>query len=59
MSKITDYLPVKAKTQTLVQARVPSELVGEIKKLMERENLSWTDVMTACLRQLLEEKKRK
>lgn len=60
---IQEYLPVKAKcektSQRMVQGRVPSEVVIEVKKIMKSENLSWTDVLTACLRCFLDEKGQK
>lgn len=57
MSKsIQDYLPIKSKRMVMVNARVPVEVVDQIRRILEKENLSWTDVITACLRHFLDEK---
>lgn len=57
MSNIQSYLPKKVKKTSNVQGRVPEEVYVEAKKIMDRENLNWSDVLTACLRHLIDEKK--
>jgi hypothetical protein len=57
---IQDYLPKKSvhltTETTVVQARVPLFVVEEVREQMEKENLSWADVMTASLFQFLDER---
>lgn len=54
---IQEYLPVKYKHFTMLGMRVPTEIMEEVKAIMKVEKLSWSEVITACLRQFLDEKK--
>lgn len=57
MSKsLQDYLPNRSRNTTICSGRVPIDVFNEVKKIMEKENLSWADVLTACLRHFLDEK---
>lgn len=57
MSKsIQDYLPERTDYETvMVQGRVSTQIVNEVKKIMKQDNLAWTDILTACLRHFLDE----
>lgn len=50
---ILDYLPRRAKNDTLIQGRIPLGLALEVKKVMVRRKLSMSDVLTACFRHFL------
>lgn len=55
---IQDYLPHK-EHYTFIQGRVPSEITKEAKQIMEKNNLSWSDVLTACIKKFIDEMNRK
>lgn len=55
MKTIKDFLPVRSKEHTLIQGRVPTEIADLARKIMMEKNLSWADVLTACLRSFNEE----
>lgn len=56
MSKnIRDYLPRKTTELQPVQARLPKDLVDQVKAIMDREDLTWGEVLTACLTKFIEE----
>lgn len=52
---IQAYLPIKSKEHTLVQGRVPAGVASDAKAIMARKNLSWANVLTACLRQFVDD----
>lgn len=52
--RIKDYLPTKVNT-VLIQARVSQELVEKVRQFMFKNNLSWSDLVTACFKKLVAE----
>lgn len=58
MSKLLDYLPEKTKERgQLIQARVSVDLVRQVKKVMNTEHLTWSELITACLQYFIDQKK--
>lgn len=56
---IRKYLPLRERTDYLnVQAKIPIHLAEQCKKIMEKENFSWSDVITACLENFVDEIKK-
>lgn len=58
-SAISDYITVKTSKFTPVQAKVPRELVLEVRALLKKTGISWSDLMTACLTKFRDEMKNK
>lgn len=56
MSKpIQEYLPKRSHMEkTMIQGRVDTPLVKEVRKILEKENLTWSDVLTACLKSFVD-----
>lgn len=56
MKNIKDFLPQNKslKTQT-VQGQVDASLVRDVKKIMAKNNLRWSEILTAALRRVKEE----
>ena len=52
---ISDFLP-EHPPQTMVQGRVPVEVAEQVRLIMEKENRSWSEVLTACLQWFVQEK---
>lgn len=47
---ITDYLPKKKENKKhLIQIKVPLALVREVKPYLKSHEMTWTDVVNACL----------
>jgi hypothetical protein len=55
---IRDYLPEKP-TVSLVQAKLPKELVAEVEVQKEKDGITWADLMIASFRRYLDESKKK
>lgn len=55
---IQEYLP-KKKELYLVQARIPKELAEKVTSFMEKNDLSWSDVVKACFEKLVDENPQK
>lgn len=54
---IRDYLPCRVKQKkTMVQARVNTPIVSQVKTIMRDEDLSWADVVTACLSHFVDDR---
>jgi len=54
MSKsIRDYLP--SKEVQMVQGRVRKDLVDLVEQIRSNENLTWPQVLTACLQKFVED----
>ena len=56
MKSINDYLPKKYDDVHHVSGRVPMPLYKEVKKMIKLEKLSWSEILTACLNHLVDEK---
>jgi hypothetical protein len=56
MKNIRDYISDKSKT--LVQARIDTTLVEQVREVMSRENLTWTELLSACFKKFLDENKK-
>jgi hypothetical protein len=54
---IKEYLPVRTENEELVgvSARIPKGLLTQVKAIAKRENLSFTDVVEACLIEFTQE----
>lgn len=56
--EIRDFLPhSKPREVSLVQGRVDSSLVKDIRKIMKKHGLKWSEIITACLKKMKEEMK--
>ncbi len=54
--KISDYLPSKEKVETVnVQGQVSKDLVEQVKKIMKKRNVTWNELLDACLRHYSDE----
>lgn len=51
---IKDYLPRKQQN-TLIQARIPKDLADRVKPLMDKNDLSWSDFVVACVKKFIDE----
>lgn len=51
---IRDYLPKKQQI-TLVQARVATSVVGPVKEYMDKNDMGWSELITACLKKFMDE----
>lgn len=54
MKQFNEYLPKRFDT-ALIQGRVPKELLIPIRAIMTKHNLSWSELLTACFRKLIDE----
>lgn len=55
MSKnIRDYLP-KKEEEMLIQGKISKPLYDRVKVILERENLTWTATIEACLENFADE----
>lgn len=55
MKTIRDYLPSGPKKDTMIQGRVPEHVAELTRLIMERQQLNWSDVLTACLQKFNDE----
>lgn len=55
MTKLNEYLPIRSKKTTSISARVPTELVLQVRAILDLNRLSWADFITAMCRQFLDE----
>jgi hypothetical protein len=57
---IQNYLPKKSphitSRSTVVTGRVPVKVVDEVRVILEKEDLSWAEFLTACCIGFLEER---
>lgn len=53
---IHDYLPKKS-GKMLIQGRVDLNLFAQVKKLMEKDQITWPALLTACLMRYRDERK--
>lgn len=56
---IGKFLQKKPQYNFMIQARVPIEIAQQIRVIMIREKLKWSEVLTACLRAFIDERKLK
>lgn len=54
---IIDLIPSKNTRWTLIQARIPTELVEEIRPIMKKNKVTWNTLISASLRRYKFEKK--
>jgi hypothetical protein len=59
MSKsLKDYLPDHNPVKRVnVQGRVPEALFNPVREIMDKKELTWNDVLTACLQKFLDDLK--
>jgi hypothetical protein len=55
---IEGYIP-KVPNKTLIQAKVPTDVVEAVRDLMELRALTWNELIEACLRKFVDEMKRR
>lgn len=53
------YLPEKPGDRTLIQAKIDSKLHGNVKSVLDRENLTWHDLLTGLLQKFVDDTKKK
>lgn len=54
---INDYLPKKEAQRVLIQAKVSQDLHQEVKNKMEKDNITWQELIVASLKRYLDERK--
>lgn len=51
------YLPKKEGNKTLVQAKLPIDLHLKVKEKMDKDGITWQDLIVASLKRYLDERK--
>lgn len=54
---IDDYLPKKDAQKVLIQAKISPELHAEVKAKMDKDGITWQDLIVASLKRYLDERK--
>lgn len=54
---IDDYLPKKDAQKVLIQAKISPELHSEVKAKMDKDGITWQDLIVASLKRYLDERK--
>ncbi len=55
--KVSYYLRTKDKNVALLQVRIMKELREKASKKMKKEGSNWTELITACLKMYIDEKR--